>query len=348
MKAIVCEMCGSNDVVKQDGNYVCQHCGTKYSVEEAKKLMIEGIVDVSGSTVKIDSTTELQNLYELARRAKGDNDNEKALEYYSRITVMDPSSWEAYFYTAYYRSKMGKIVEIGNNANRLGKSEETVFKLIKKNVMDLDEQRKAVDEVATRLREVSILLFRSYDESYHRQKRPLSMEVQAQQNYVFNCVPAREIAYGAGNQIIDIFGDDYGDIAAKCWKVGVEEHQKMNWVTNDFSKVAKQYQEKIAKYDSTYQIPQQKSGCYVATAVYGSYDCPQVWVLRRFRDNTLAETWYGRAFIYMYYAISPILVKWFGKATWFKNLWRLTLDKMVADLKHTGLEDTPYQDKQWQ
>ena len=40
MKAIVCEMCGSNDVVKQDGFYVCQHCNTKYSVEEAKKLMV--------------------------------------------------------------------------------------------------------------------------------------------------------------------------------------------------------------------------------------------------------------------------------------------------------------------
>ena len=25
-------------------------------------------------------------------------------------------------------------------------------------------------------------------------------------------------------------------------------------------------------------------GCYVATAVYGSYDCPEVWVLRRYRD----------------------------------------------------------------
>ncbi|NLX93020.1 MAG: hypothetical protein GXZ02_03995, partial [Clostridiales bacterium] len=39
-------------------------------------------------------------------------------------------------------------------------------------------------------------------------------------------------------------------------------------------------------------------GCYVATAVYGSYDCPQVWTLRRYRDYTLAETWYGRAFIH--------------------------------------------------
>ena len=30
-------------------------------------------------------------------------------------------------------------------------------------------------------------------------------------------------------------------------------------------------------------------GCYVATAVYGSYDCPQVWTLRRYRDDILAK-----------------------------------------------------------
>ena len=40
-------------------------------------------------------------------------------------------------------------------------------------------------------------------------------------------------------------------------------------------------------------------GCYVATAVYGSYDCPQVWTLRRFRDYTLAGSWYGRTFIHI-------------------------------------------------
>lgn len=97
--------------------------------------------------------------------------------------------------------------------------------------------------------------------------------------------------------------------------------------------------------------PQQSSsssgGCYVATAVYGSYDCPEVWTLRRFRDNTLAETWYGRAFIRTYYAISPTLVKWFGNTTWFKKMWKGRLDHMVASLKAKGVEDTPYQDRNW-
>lgn len=88
-------------------------------------------------------------------------------------------------------------------------------------------------------------------------------------------------------------------------------------------------------------------GCYVATAIYGSYDCPQVWTLRRFRDNTLASTWYGRAFIRTYYAISPTLVKWFGHTAWFKDMWRGKLDKMVDTLQKQGVESTPYQDKHW-
>ena len=106
----------------------------------------------------------------------------------------------------------------------------------------------------------------------------------------------------------------------------------------------------IIELDPSYANQQSSAssgGCYVATAVYGSYDCPQVWTLRRFRDYTLAETWYGRAFIRTYYAISPTLVKWFGHTEWFKNLWRDKLDYMVDSLKGKGFKDTPYDDRQW-
>ena len=68
MKAIVCGMCSSHDIVKQDGYYVCQNCGTKYTTEDAKKLIVEvaGKVDVSGSAVKIDSSDSLNNYRQLA------------------------------------------------------------------------------------------------------------------------------------------------------------------------------------------------------------------------------------------------------------------------------------------
>lgn len=88
-------------------------------------------------------------------------------------------------------------------------------------------------------------------------------------------------------------------------------------------------------------------GCYVATSVYGSYDCPQVWTLRRFRDNTLAGTWYGRAFIRMYYAISPKVVKWLGQTEWFKNIGKHILDRMVEKLHKSGVECSPYDDREW-
>ena len=42
MQAMVCEMCHSNDLIKQDGLYVCQHCGTKYTVEEDKVNIHKG------------------------------------------------------------------------------------------------------------------------------------------------------------------------------------------------------------------------------------------------------------------------------------------------------------------
>ena len=95
------------------------------------------------------------------------------------------------------------------------------------------------------------------------------------------------------------------------------------------------------------QLGIKNSGCYVATCVYGSYDCPQVWTLRRFRDDILGKTWYGRMFIKTYYAVSPTLVKWFGKTSWFKNMWKPALDKMVRSLQAKSIENTPYEDKMW-
>ncbi len=112
------------------------------------------------------------------------------------------------------------------------------------------------------------------------------------------------------------------------------------------------YRLSVKTYESekvlTYTETAPSGGCYVATSVYGSYDCPQVWVLRRFRDDVLALTWYGRLFIYLYYAISPTIVKLFGKTTLFRAFWKCRLDKMVHSLREKGFENTPYNDKNWQ
>lgn len=91
--------------------------------------------------------------------------------------------------------------------------------------------------------------------------------------------------------------------------------------------------------------PKKSDGCYIATAVYGSYDCPQVWTLRRFRDNVLRQNVFGKAFVKIYYKTSPTLVKAFGNYKWFNSLWMNILDKFVCQLKRKGYSDKPYQDK---
>jgi len=75
------------------------------------------------------------------------------------------------------------------------------------------------------------------------------------------------------------------------------------------------------------------SSCYIATAVYGSYDCPEVWTLRRFRDNELSSSWFGRCFIRIYYAVSPKIVELFGNKKWFSKLWKPIIDKIVRKLQ---------------
>lgn len=55
---LICEMCGKTDWMKQDGMFVCQHCGCKYSVGEARKMMGEDRADIRGNVIQPDKTKQ--------------------------------------------------------------------------------------------------------------------------------------------------------------------------------------------------------------------------------------------------------------------------------------------------
>ena len=86
-------------------------------------------------------------------------------------------------------------------------------------------------------------------------------------------------------------------------------------------------------------------GCYIATAVYGTYDCPELWVLRRFRDYGLRKSIIGTAFVQFYYAVSPRLVRRFRNAERINRVSKSVLDLLVRQLKKHGFEETPYFDR---
>jgi tetratricopeptide (TPR) repeat protein len=132
-------MCGGKELVKQDGVFVCQNCGTKYSVEEAKKIM-----------VTIDNSAKSENALKNARRAMEDKNFQKAQEYYSIVQTEEPENWEANFYILYCEKFIprGLLSIPSYSLNRF--SIRNVLKDIKK-LADNTQQNEAIKKISNNL-----------------------------------------------------------------------------------------------------------------------------------------------------------------------------------------------------
>lgn len=387
MKQLTCEMCGSTDLIKQDGVFICQSCGTKYSVEEAKRMMVEGTVDVSGSTVKVDNSERLENLYKLARQAKESNDNANAEKYYEMIKLEVPDDWEANFFSAYHHAMQTTIARIENAVIGLSNTLEGVLSMTEK-LENYDERKSAVVTIsgylvifANVIEKSSRAAFKSASDNASTSSFMMNRFLE----YVARTTAVYSMLFNFANSVSDLYSHDEDMLKAMnvLYKLGIQfaiDHNDMFDDKEDkYNNLDELYAEKVRKLEPDYYIPKpnregfpgmfktvmenrqynpsnnpnyvspntSSGGCYVATAVYGSYDCPPVWTLRRFRDYTLAATWYGRTFIRVYYSISPSLVRWFGNADWFKNVCKPSLDKLVKRLNEQGIINTPYNDKDW-
>lgn len=84
-----------------------------------------------------------------------------------------------------------------------------------------------------------------------------------------------------------------------------------------------------AQKNSTYT----KEGCYIATAVYGGYDQPQVMILRKYRDEVLKKSLPGRMFIKIYYFISPCLAEYLKSSSWITGMVRHVIDRFIRKIE---------------
>lgn len=334
MKQLTCEMCGGTDLMKQDGAFVCQNCGMKYSVEEAKKMMIEGTVDVQG-TVKVDNSAFVERYLQNAHRALMKEDWEEVEKYYNLVEQNTPDNMEAVFFSSY-----GKAMLSMTDSDYFKREQK--FDVLKRSISVISDYfETTTEDKEAAIKKISEYIDKMYEVSFVYKTKGVDISVMG---------------------VLNALTTEPGD---KIWCKNLLDSTKDTFVT-ELIQISEKHddefiKELIQKYRPTQtstsssnenggaETSETKSsgGCYVATCVYGSYDCPQVWTLRRYRDYTLAETWYGRAFIKTYYAISPTLVKWFGHTDWFKNMWKGKLDRMVAKLQTNGVESTPYEDKNW-
>ena len=263
------------------------------------------------------------------------------------ILIKDPSSWEANYYVVYFKSMGCKIAEIWSAASDMANCQSSVIQLIKDNENDETLQKAALTEISLRNTLISSMLFNAAKSHY--EGIDSSIQHNYIQEYCNNASASAQIMYNFGDEVEAKFEGKYSDISIQGWKGGIDIHKEYVKYLQDKTgniNIINSYGDKIRKYDSSYTNPNvDTSACYVATAVYGSYDCPEVWTLRRFRDFTLDKTWYGRLFIKAYYSISPTFVKHLGNVKFFKSRGKKLLDRWVAILNRKGYESTPYKDK---
>ncbi len=525
MKAIKCEMCNSGDFVKDGEFFVCQSCGTKYTVETIQKMRLEGTVDVTGSKVSVDNSEQVAKHLENARRAKKKEDWEEVEKYYNLVEESDPTNLEAIFYSAFGRAKMSllssdlfmrqqafkvlkkciSILDENYAANRAGENKAAIVSIgkdlasmicgefvytYKKNLngevvehnksetyklfyelviafgesignIEKKDDQDYMHDTAIQLYQVALLIptvnVHSLTKLLVKEKeKTCSSETIEREAYkalsdgksprlterqrdiliqlamglfdLYKKINPKSAIGCLGRAAASYLDGHLGTVrdelaaAAKCqiaesekdlikkyaqWEneagrtllfravlnedadatrllinAGADvnhrdhENQTALWVACnnpcddtgvvevlldagadptvvDKDGVATYNLRNPAKIKALLKkkypdLKQGKfSGCYIATCVYGSYDCPQVWTLRRYRDDMLAGTWYGRAFIRLYYLLSPTVVRIFGKTGWFQKKWRKRLDRMVKRLNDQGVENTPYRDKKW-
>lgn len=78
----------------------------------------------------------------------------------------------------------------------------------------------------------------------------------------------------------------------------------------------------------------EKKGCFIATAVYGSSNYPEVILLRSFRDDILLKSWFGILFVKFYYKISPKCAHSISRRKYLRLFIRkLLLNPIVESIK---------------
>jgi uncharacterized repeat protein (TIGR02543 family) len=81
---------------------------------------------------------------------------------------------------------------------------------------------------------------------------------------------------------------------------------------------------------ATFQVSSTTSGCFIATAAYGSPTAEQLDVLRGFRDGVLLESAAGSQFVALYYRLSPPIADYISGNSFLKTLVReLLVDPVV-------------------
>ncbi len=256
---------------------------------------------------------KLLSLLNSARIARENGDMATASDTYKKALTIDKNNWEAVFFSVFCSlavssPKQVHLASIFSDVQTLQNAAVTAIPLAKQQLFTRIDTLDGLQSISISLTNLSTHYFVATMQ--WNKKAPHTPDLQIDKG---NRVAAiMEMLFNVGDVLEENCDYDREICVATaytCWLQAMTMYENC-----DMAVPPKTYEHymKIKKYNPSYHcnksiVPaptsnstRKSGGCYVATCVYGSYDCPQVWTLRRFRDDIMAQSVAGRLFIKFY------------------------------------------------
>lgn len=303
MNKLVCELCGSNSLTKTDDLFVCDYCRTRYTPEQARKMLVEG-------TIRVDRSGDIGSLKEIATKALESNNNKEALEYANRILEIDPKNSAAWYIKGVSSGWLSSI----NNLR--------IIEMINafKSCIDYaeDEERERIKESCAS--QVNIIGVACWNTSLNHVNQFASVDGAWEGHVVcgrhalegFRASYVWHTDRQPLENIVTVAASLINGAAYQYWDpVWNAQRTKVRQLSDadkaEMHSLIESTSEKIRETDKDYVTPKPvtQTGCFVVTATMGDEDAAPVIVLREFRDVILVKHKYGRSFVKWYYAVGP-------------------------------------------
>ena len=157
--------------------------------------------------------------------------------------------------------------------------------------------------------------------------------------YVYLDEKEYAVAYDYASRAVNLGHNDIGTtICLDSAEQGVrdQENKKASKIDMEKHMAELEVQEKTEQEKITQLEADEKGGCLIATATYGSEMATEVQHLRELRDNQLLQTESGIAFMGMfndvYYTFSPIIADYERKNPLFKEAVKIAITPIISSL----------------
>ncbi len=208
MKKIICEMCCGNNLVTEDGVLVCLNCGTKYTKEQSRRMLM---------TINAESDSPLEKYYINARRALKQQDWVGVERYYDLVLREEPNSIEAIFYNAY-----GMVLQSFTDPNIEQRRQKmnvmrNNLKLIS-NVYEVDQREECLEIMERIGNDISTM--RSEKFAYNTTRNDFGMVVAADRDKTIKGINEIHLQY------IEILREIMKKDPQSCWNNLIMTHAR--------------------------------------------------------------------------------------------------------------------------